>query len=79
MIALGKPKIGNQGNALYLYGEVRNLGKGIFRSLNNGKTWRRIGNKNKPIGNDPNVMEASPTEFGLVFIGSNGRVIYYGK
>ena len=79
LIALGKPKIGNQGNALYLYGEVRNLGKGIFRSLNNGKTWRRIGNKNKPIGNDPNVMEASSTEFGLVFVGTNGRGIYYGK
>ena len=79
LIALGKPKIGNQGNALYLYGEVRNLGKGIFRSLNNGKTWRRIGNKNRPIGNDPNVMEASSTEFGLVFVGTNGRGIYYGK
>ncbi|MEM6399861.1 MAG: YCF48-related protein [Cyanobacteria bacterium P01_D01_bin.116] len=79
LIALGKPKVGKKGNALYLYGEVSNIGKGIFRSLNNGKTWRRIGDKNKPIGNDPNVMEASPTQFGLVFVGTNGRGIYYGK
>jgi len=79
LIALGKPKIGNKGNALYLYGEIANIGKGIFCSLNNGKTWQRIGDKNKPIGNDPNVMEASSTEFGLVFVGTNGRGIYYGK
>ncbi len=79
LIALGKPKIGNKGNSLYLYGEVTNIGKGIFRSLNNGKTWQRIGDKNKPIGNNPNVMEASSTQFGLVFIGTNGRGIYYGK
>ncbi|AFY58145.1 BNR/Asp-box repeat protein [Rivularia sp. PCC 7116] len=79
LIALGKPKIGSKGNAIYLYGEIIDKGKGIFRSLDNGKTWQRIGNKNKPIGNDPNVMEASSTEFGLVFIGTNGRGIYYGK
>lgn len=79
LIALGKPKMGKKGNTLYLYGEIANLGKGIFRSLNNGKTWQRIGDKNKPIGNDPNVMEASSTEYGLVFIGTNGRGIYYGK
>ncbi len=79
LIALGKPKTGKKGNALYLYGEIANIGKGIFRSLNSGKTWQRIGDPNKPIGNDPNVMEASSTEFGLVFIGTNGRGIYYGK
>ncbi|NJL79244.1 MAG: hypothetical protein HC917_11060 [Richelia sp. SM2_1_7] len=79
LIALGKPQIGNKSNTLYLYGEIANLGKGIFRSLNSGKTWQIIGNKNTPIGNDPNVMEASSTEFGLVFIGTNGRGIYYGK
>ncbi len=79
LVALGKPKTRNKSNALYLYGETANQGKGIFRSLNNGKNWQRIGDKNNPIGNDPNVMEASPTEFGLVFIGTNGRGIYYGK
>ncbi|MEM9927098.1 MAG: hypothetical protein AAF915_25700 [Cyanobacteria bacterium P01_D01_bin.50] len=79
LIALGKPPTVKEGNTLYLYGEIANIGKGIFRSLNSGKTWERIGDKNKPVGNDPNVMEASSTEFGLVFIGTNGRGIYYGK
>ena len=79
LIALGKPKTGKKGNTLYLYGEISNLGKGIFRSLDSGKSWKRIGDKNKPVGNDPNVMEASLTQFGLVFVGTNGRGIYYGK
>ncbi|MEO1378013.1 MAG: hypothetical protein AAFW70_27800, partial [Cyanobacteria bacterium J06635_10] len=79
LIALGKPQTGEKGNTLYLYGEIANIGQGIFRSLNNGKTWEKIGDKNKPIGNDPNVMEASSTEFGLVFIGTNGRGIYRSK
>ena len=79
LIALGKPKISKTGNALYLYGEIANIGNGIFRSLDRGQTWQRIGNKNTPIGNEPRVMEASSTKFGLVFIGTNGRGIYYGK
>ena len=37
-----------------------------------------IGEPHKPIGNQPNVIEASRQQFGLVFIGTNGRVIYYG-
>jgi hypothetical protein len=55
------------------------MGKGIFRSLDRGKTWKRIGNPKNPIGNGPNVMEASLQQFGLVFIGTNGRGIYYGN
>ncbi|BAZ13316.1 xyloglucanase Xgh74A [Calothrix sp. NIES-4071] len=52
--------------------------KGIFRSLDRGKTWTSIGDPTKSIGNDPNVMEASLEQEGLVFIGTNGRGIYYG-
>jgi photosystem II stability/assembly factor-like uncharacterized protein len=63
---------------MYLYGNVADLDDGIFRSLDRGKTWTRIGSRSKPIGNSPNVMEASSQQFGLVFIGTNGRGIYYG-
>jgi hypothetical protein len=54
------------------------MGEGIFRSLDRGKTWISIGSKQNPIGCEPNVMEASWQQFGLVFIGTNGRGIYYG-
>jgi xyloglucan-specific exo-beta-1,4-glucanase len=78
LFAFGKPKTGSTIPALYLYGNVANLGDGIFRSLDSGKTWTIIGDSFFPIGNNPNVMEASKQQFGLVFIGTNGRGIYYG-
>ncbi|GAB1543041.1 hypothetical protein NUACC21_57150 [Scytonema sp. NUACC21] len=79
LFALGKPQPGSRVPALYLYGEIDNMGGGIFRSLDRGKTWKKIGDRTKPIGNNPNTMEASRQEFGLVFIGTNGRGIYYGS
>jgi hypothetical protein len=54
------------------------MGEGIFRSLDQGKTWTIIGDQSTPIGNNPNVMEASKQQFGFVFVGTNGRGIYYG-
>jgi photosystem II stability/assembly factor-like uncharacterized protein len=78
LFAIGKPQAGSTIPALYLYGKITGLDEGIFRSLDNGKTWTSIGDRHKPIGDKPNVMEASSQEFGLVFIGTNGRGIYYG-
>jgi photosystem II stability/assembly factor-like uncharacterized protein len=79
LFALGKPPKGSKVAALYLYGKIARQGEGIFRSLDKGKTWKRIGDRTRPIGNDPNVMEASKQQYGLVFIGTNGRGIYYGS
>ncbi|MBE8991532.1 WD40/YVTN/BNR-like repeat-containing protein [Nostoc sp. LEGE 12450] len=78
LFALGKPQKGSKIPALYLYGEIVGMGEGIFRSLNRGTTWINIASLQQPIGNEPNVMEASWQQFGLVFIGTNGRGIYYG-
>jgi photosystem II stability/assembly factor-like uncharacterized protein len=78
LFAIGKPQTKSKISALYLYGKISGLGEGIFRSLDNGKTWTSIGDPHKPIGDNPNVMEASSQQFGLVFIGTNGRGIYYG-
>ncbi len=82
LFAIGKPQAGTTIPALYLYGQIAGMEvgtSGIFCSLDNGKTWTSIGDPYKPIGDEPNVMEASTQQFGLVFIGTNGRGIYYGK
>jgi xyloglucan-specific exo-beta-1,4-glucanase len=78
LFALGKPQPKSKIPTLYLYGEIHQMGQGIFRSVDRGKTWKRIGDRTRHIGNNPNVMEASRQQFGLVFIGTNGRGIYYG-
>ncbi|NEP09737.1 MAG: hypothetical protein F6K14_05835 [Symploca sp. SIO2C1] len=94
LFAFGKPPPGSTTPALYLYGKVTDMENtrgsvtkvrespeqmsGIFRSLDKGKTWTSIGSLENPIGNEPNGMEASWQQFGLVFIGTNGRGIFYG-
>ncbi|WP_051382871.1 hypothetical protein [Gloeobacter kilaueensis] len=78
LFALGKPAPGSTVPALYLYGSVVGLGSGIFQSLDAGQSWTSIGNFALPIGDAPNTMEASWQRFGLVFVGTNGRGIYYG-
>ncbi len=78
LFAFGKPKPGSTIPALYLYGKINGMGDGIFRSLDRGKTWDFIGDRSKPIGKNPLVMEASKQKFGLVFVGTGGRGIYYG-
>ncbi|MFB2938269.1 hypothetical protein ACE1B6_23735 [Aerosakkonemataceae cyanobacterium BLCC-F154] len=77
LFALGKPPRGSKVPALYLYGKIAGKNEGIFRSLDRGRTWTSISDRSQPIGNNPNVMEASKQQFGLVFIGTNGRGIYY--
>jgi xyloglucan-specific exo-beta-1,4-glucanase len=77
LFAFGKPPAQGKSPALYLYGTIANQGEGIFRSLDQGKTWLKITDARNPIGNRPMVMAASQQEFGLVFVGTNGRGIYY--
>lgn len=78
LFAFGKPPQNSNIPALYLYGKVKGIGDGIFRSLDRGQTWVSIGSRENPIGNEPNTMEGSWQQFGLVFIGTNGRGIFYG-
>lgn len=39
---------------------------------------RRSNDPREPVGDEPNAMAASFDTFGLVFLGTNGRGIYYG-
>ncbi|MEO1131331.1 MAG: hypothetical protein AAFX40_01345 [Cyanobacteria bacterium J06639_1] len=64
---------------LYVYGEIAGMEAGIFRSGDRGRTWQAIDAPRLPIGNEPNVMIASRQRPDVVFIGTGGSGIYYGK
>lgn len=79
LFAVGKPAPGAAYDALYLYGTLTDGRTGIFRSVNQGASWESISDPKVPVGDDPNAMTASFDTFGRVFIGTNGRGIYYGE
>lgn len=65
---------------LYIYGSlaVDQSTEGVFRSRDGGQTWEALTSPEQPIGNKPNVLEASQQIEDLVFVGTNGRGIFYG-
>ncbi|NCJ07493.1 hypothetical protein GS597_13440 [Synechococcales cyanobacterium C] len=77
LFALGRPLEAGQAPALYAMGALSTQESGIFLSLDSGQTWHNISESDRPIGTDPNVMAASQQQFGLVFVGTTGRGIFY--
>jgi photosystem II stability/assembly factor-like uncharacterized protein len=77
LFSFGKPPNNSVIPSLYLYGTINKQGEGMFLSLDRGQTWININQHLTPIGSQPNVLEASKQQFGLVFVGTNGRGIYY--
>ena len=67
-------------NLLFLYGEVGDLGEGLFRSSDRGQTWEKLDSiplHRKDPAKTILVLEASQQEANLVFLGTDGRGIYY--
>ncbi len=78
LMTFGKPKPGRTNPTVFVYGRVDNT-DGIFRSDDNGATWARINVPNPAVGDDPRVMEGDRQVYGRVYIGTDGRGIYYGE
>jgi photosystem II stability/assembly factor-like uncharacterized protein len=78
--AFGKAAPGSAVATLYFYGRLEgdSIDK-IYRSINLGQSWQDITDPGNPIGNQPLTMEGSRQTFGRIFIGTNGRGIFYGQ
>jgi hypothetical protein len=79
LVAIGVHGAVSKRPTLYVYGTLADGSNGIFRSTDYGATWLSISDPRIPIGDEPCCMAASMSTFGLVFVGTNGRGIYYGK
>lgn len=64
--------------AVYVYGQSRTGGLGIYRSLDSGVSWTRIDDGQHQYGG-PTLIAADSRVFGRVFLGMNGRGIIYGE
>jgi photosystem II stability/assembly factor-like uncharacterized protein len=72
----GKAAPGHNYPALYLVGTVRNQ-PGIFRSIDEGRTWTRINDDQHQWGLVLQIT-GDPKLFGRVYVGTHGRGIFYG-
>ena len=77
LFCFGRAPVGKSFPALFLKGRVDQQ-DGYFRSDDEGRTWAEIDTAAQRIGDDPNTMTGDWKVFGGVFIGTNGRGIYYG-
>ena len=74
----GKNAPGLDYPALYAYATVNGT-TGVYRSIDAAKSWQRINDDNHKIGRGPYVIEGDMQSFGVVYIGTGGRGIFYGK
>lgn len=85
LLAFGKPQSGGAAQgpaALYLFGVLQSdldNQPALYRSLDQGGSWLRISVPETALGAAPQVLEASRDHFGLVFIGTAGRGLFYGS
>jgi xyloglucan-specific exo-beta-1,4-glucanase len=78
MMAVGKPLSGTV-PTVYVYGRMTgDASDKIYQSTDRGNTWSNIQDPNVPIGDVPMFMNASWKTAGTVFVGTNGRGVYYG-
>ena len=77
-IGFGKAATGQTYMALYAVAQIAGV-RGIFRSTDAGQTWVRINDDQHQWGRaGDTAITGDPRIFGRVYIGTNGRGIFYG-
>ena len=78
-IGLGKGEKDGDPVAIYIIGECNNEGEGVYRSTDEGKTWKRINDDTQRWGNVNDKISGDPKTYGRVYISTNGRGIIMGN
>jgi hypothetical protein len=78
MFAFGKNRDGSGYPSIYLSGAVDKV-EGLYRSDDQGESWVRIDSEQNQVGDQRNIMAGDWQVYGRVFIGTNGRGIFYGE
>lgn len=77
-IGFGKAATGQTYMALYAAAEIAGV-RGIFRSIDAGQTWVRLNDDQQQWGRaGETALTGDPRIFGRVYVGTNGRGIFYG-
>lgn len=76
--SFGKAPAGKNYPALYCVGNLDGM-RGIWRSLDEGKSWERINDNQHQWGGRFRCIAGDPRIFGRVYVGTDGRGIVYGE
>lgn len=76
-IGFGAPAPGRDYPALYAVATVDGV-TGVFRSDDAGGSWLRINDDQHQWGNMGAAITGDPDVFGRVYLGTNGRGVFYG-
>jgi hypothetical protein len=74
---LGKAAPGAKVPAVYAFGITASFG-GLYRSIDGGATWARINDDAHQWGLRYRAITGDPRIFGRVYVGTDGRGIFYG-
>jgi photosystem II stability/assembly factor-like uncharacterized protein len=64
-------------NAVFAVGTLDGI-RGVWRSVDTGKTWSRIDDDAHRWGGRYRVVSGDPRREGRVYLGTDGRGIFYG-
>jgi hypothetical protein len=77
-LAFGKPKADRDYPTLYAIG-TRGALTAIWRSNDAGASWSRINDAEHEYGRRFRVIAGDPRVFGRVYVGTDGRGLFYGE
>lgn len=78
-VGLGKAAEGQSHMALYILGATEEQGWGVYQSIDEGATWKKLNDDTERWGNVNNKIAGDPKVYGRCYISTNGRGIIMGN